>query len=346
MKFFIDGSREIQWTKKTKMQMAAGIIVSSVVLAVLVFLTMYKVERVEVIGSTRYTEKQIQEYALTNPLTSNTVFAVLFFHEIKAEDIPFLESFELERVDRHFLRIHVNEKKIVGYVIKDEDKLFFDKDGKVLETVAMTTEELDQLEAESKELERLRQEESEAEAAKLAMEAGIPQDETQKLETEGEPEDEQENSLEEPALLQAEDAVEENDNTTRIHVAVSDVPRVIGIYHGEELEDQTIPAEDASVFNTMLGLSRMVAKYEIIPEMVAFDEENHVTLVYQQGHILCQLGADELLEEKITRIAAILPQLKEETGVLHLEDYTTETTNIIFSKESIYTLKEAINQML
>ena len=89
----------------------------------------------------------------------------------------------------------------------------------------------------------------------------------------------------------------------------------------------------------------MVEKYEILPEMVCFDENQEIILVYNNGNIHCNLGKDTLLEEKITRVAAILPKLSDFTGILHLEDYETDITNIIFSKETLYTLKMEIAQI-
>ena len=116
----------------------------------------------------------------------------------------------------------------------------------------------------------------------------------------------------------------------------------MGITEGNVTLGEKIDAVDQSVFNTMLGITRMVEKYGILPEIVLFNENLEITLVYQEGNIHCELGKDTLLEEKITRVAAIMPKMKEYTGILHLEDYTEDTTNIIFSKESLYTLKSRI----
>lgn len=125
------------------------------------------------------------------------------------------------------------------------------------------------------------------------------------------------------------------------------MPRVIGITDKEKgiaLGD-TIPAIADGIYNTILGITRMVEKYEILPEMVCFDENQEIILVYNNGNIHCNLGKDTLLEEKITRVAAILPKLSDFTGILHLEDYETDITNIIFSKETLYTLKMEIAQI-
>ena len=135
-----------------------------------------------------------------------------------------------------------------------------------------------------------------------------------------------------------------NESATEFRAAVTDVPRVVGLDMKNVKLGKKISVKDKSVFNTILGITRMVEKYQILPEIVAFDEELNITLVYFDGAVHCQLGQDSLLEEKITRVAAILPKLKAETGILHLESYTTETMNIIFSKESLYDLKKKIAQ--
>ena len=57
----------------------------------------------------------------------------------------------------------------------------------------------------------------------------------------------------------------------------------------------------------------------------------NLTLYY--GDIRVTLGPDTLLEEKITRVAAILPKISGKSGVLHLEDYSKDTVNIIFTED-------------
>lgn len=262
----------------------------TLVLALLVFFLLYKVNNVEVVGNTRYEDKKIQEYVMQKPIVSNSMLAVWFSSRIEAEGIPFVESFELEKLDNHTLRIHVNEKKIVGYVVRGTQRMYFDKDGRVVETLPL--------------------EES-------GSEGSVTQEETQ------------------PEGTEAQQEVENkgNENATQFHAAVTDVPKVVGLGAEKAVLGEKIKVEEKSVFNTILGITRMVEKYQILPETVYFNEESEITLVYHDGKVHCRLGPDKLLEEKITRVAAILPMLKEESGILHLEDYTTDITNIIFSKE-------------
>lgn len=317
-------------------------VAGAAVLALLLFFVLFRVTRVEVVGSTKYTDAEIKEYAMENPLTSNTVLAILFKSHMEAEDIPFVESFDLERLNRNTIRIHVNEKKIVGYVIQGTDKLYFDKDGLVVEQESMNEEEIAGIESEAEELKELKAQalrEEELQKAKEAEDAlnGESQEEEEEDET-GEQQDQQAGAQ----TLQAEEVNYGNESATEFHAAVTDVPRVIGLGSGAVSLGSKIKVEDDSVFNTILGITRIVEKYGILPEIVFFDENLEITLVYQQGSIHCKLGKDTLLEEKITRVAAILPKLDGLTGILHLEDYTTDTGNIIFSKESLYTLKSTV----
>lgn len=331
--------RRIQLTKEGKKAVAC-IAAGAVLLALLLFFLLFRVTSVEVVGSTKYTDEEIKGYALESPLTSNTILAMTFKSHMEAENIPFVESFDLERLSRQKLRIHVNEKKIIGYIVQGTDKLYFDKDGLVVELVSMDEEEIAQMESEEKQLEELKQQAEAEEALQRAKEAEAAL--TGQVQEEEDEEGSESQSVQEVQMIQAEEVNQGNENATEFHAAVTDVPRVLGIAEGEVSLNENIETKDKSVFNTILGITRMVEKYGILPEIVLFDEDLHITLVYQDGNIHCELGKDTLLEEKITRVAAIMPKMKEYTGILHLEDYAEDTTNIIFSKESLYTLKSRI----
>lgn len=350
--------RKIELTEEGK-RLVAGIAAGAAILVILLFVLLFRVTNVKVLGSTKYSDSEIKEYVMEGPLTWNTVLVSLFKNHIEAENLPFIESFDLEALDWHTIRIHVNEKQLVGYVIQDMDKMYFDKDGFVVEKTALTEEEIAQLEADTEELQALQLEEEQRLQAEQEAAEG---DETDSTETEdGQSEEtdsaeDDQDDIDNGASIEGEDAETDsaqtlqpeevdygNENATEFHAAVTDVPRIVGLEMTNVELDQQIEVEDSSVFNTILGITRIVEKYEILPEIVYFDKDLEITLVYNQGTIHCQLGKDSLLEEKITRVAAILPNLSDKTGILHLEDYTTDTTNIIFSQESLYTLKSKIN---
>ena len=110
------------------------------------------------------------------------------------------------------------------------------------------------------------------------------------------------------------------------------MPLITGLSFDSVAVGEILPVEDTSVFNTILALTRMIDRYDIQPDYVEFAEDQSMTLYY--GNVKIALGTDQELEEKMTRVAAILPKLDGLAGTLHLEDYTEETQNIIFDTES------------
>ena len=97
----------------------------------------------------------------------------------------------------------------------------------------------------------------------------------------------------------------------------------IGLWH-------TIEFESPSVLNTITAIRHMIDKYDILPDLVFFEANLDIYLYY--GNITVYIGQDDLLEEKMARVAAILPGLEGKTGTLHLENYTSDTQNIVFSE--------------
>lgn len=141
-------------------------------------------------------------------------------------------------------------------------------------------------------------------------------------------EQEQREQGREPELPGAEPVV--GRSAASYTAAMTEVPLVTGLAFDRVQMQEVLPVKDQKVFNTILGISRMLNKYQIIPEQVEFNEDSEVTLYY--GNIRILLGEDRETEEKISRAAAILPEISRKSGELHLEDYNGGTENIIFSE--------------
>ncbi len=82
----------------------------------------------------------------------------------------------------------------------------------------------------------------------------------------------------------------------------------------------------------MLALTRMTEKYNITPDSVEFNENSEIILHYYDT-VRILLGTDTALEEKMTRVAAILPSLSGLSGELHMEDYKDGDSSFVFSKD-------------
>lgn len=262
--------------------MILGGIVLLLLIGVIIFLAVFHVEEVEVVGNTRYTTEDVQAEVLKGPFASNAFLMSAFRKKIQTEKMPFVSSIEVEMVSSHKLRLHVNEKQVIGYVRYLDCNMYFDKDGVVVES------------------------EVAPEVSDIVQAEDVDSD-----------------------VVEPEEIRDENETT--YNAAVTDIPFVTGLKFGQVVMDEKLPVENGGVFNTVLGIARIVDKYEIQPDRVEFDDDYHITLYY--GTVKVTLGPDTLLEEKITKAAAILPKLSGKSGVLHLEDYTKDTVNIIFTED-------------
>ena len=108
------------------------------------------------------------------------------------------------------------------------------------------------------------------------------------------------------------------------------VPFFDGIAVKRVVKNEKLPIKD-TVLNTAVALSTIFAKNESVPEHIEFDENYEISLLY--GDVTVNLGKDENLEDKMTRVIAILPQLSGQKGVLHAENISSTVKTITFEAE-------------
>ena len=112
---------------------------------------------------------------------------------------------------------------------------------------------------------------------------------------------------------------------------IPDVPKVTGVHCSEVVLYEKLPLEDESILRLLLNLTQTLKKYELEPDEIAFDEKEGAIVYY--GDIRVIVGDEEKLSQKIIRLSHILPRLDGLAGTLHLENWTEETTDIVFDKE-------------
>ncbi len=273
-----------------------GVILAAAVL----FWGLFYVTSIEVVGNSgkNYTDQEIIEMTLPEFWTKNSALLRIFRRKMDLEDVRFMESVEVEVTGRNEIRLHVNEQKPVGFVRLNDVDFYFDHNGVVLEIMS------------AEETALLKQEAQEAEASEIIA-------------------SESETDTEEEA--ETEESVQE------FNPDLADVPMITGLEVSQVEEGQTLPVSDGdtAIFNTIQFLTKMIDKYDIQPDYVLISAdskgEKEMTLYY--GSIRAALGTDTDLEEKITRLAAILPKLSERSGILHLEEFTSDTVNIVFEED-------------
>ena len=111
---------------------------------------------------------------------------------------------------------------------------------------------------------------------------------------------------------------------------IEGVPKVTGISCDSVVLYEQLPIEEESILKELLSLTQMLKKYDILPEQISYDSSRQPTLTY--GGVTVIVGDDDSLSQKIVRLSYILPQLDGMSGTLHLENWTEQTTDIVFDK--------------
>ena len=236
-------------TKKAKVT-AAGVIGIVLLCAAIGFFSYYKVNSVEVRGTTHYTEDEIKKMVLKGPFASNSVLAPLFCGNVDTSDVAFVDAFKITQLNRNTICISVKEKKPIGCIHYLDSYIYFDRTGTFVEG----SQTLDKT-----------------------------------------------------------------------------VPYFDGIEVSKVVMDEKLDIKGDTVLNTAVALSTIFQKNDQIPDHIQFDSSYSISLIY--GDITVQLGKDENLEEKMNRVAAILPKITGKKGILHMESVSTDSNTFEEEKE-------------
>lgn len=114
-------------------KLVIGSVAVVVLAAAVFFFTFFQVKTVEVIGNYHYTEDELKEKILKGSMTSNAILAPLFYSKNAAEELPYIESFNVRRSGRNKLIISVKEKSVVGCIPYLDSYVYFDSNGYFVE---------------------------------------------------------------------------------------------------------------------------------------------------------------------------------------------------------------------
>lgn len=122
----------IQFKKKRK-SIAVGIVLLVAAVFLIVLLTCFKINSIEVTGNKHYTKEQIKDFVLAEGYIDNTVLLMLKNKIRPIEDIPFIAKLDIEYVSAHKITVTVYEKAMAGCIEYMNEYVYFDQDGYVLE---------------------------------------------------------------------------------------------------------------------------------------------------------------------------------------------------------------------
>jgi cell division protein FtsQ len=110
---------------------------------------------------------------------------------------------------------------------------------------------------------------------------------------------------------------------------IDGVPKIEGLSCDSVVLYEKLPLENDTALKNLLSLTQLLQKYEIGAEQIKYEEASGSMTVYS-GDIAIQVGNADNLAQKILRLQYILPTLEGKNGTLHLENWTSETKDIIF----------------
>lgn len=113
---------------------------------------------------------------------------------------------------------------------------------------------------------------------------------------------------------------------------VTGVPCVKGLRFDSLTLYQPLNVKNEDIFDILLSVTKMMKKYELKPDAITLKKEG-TEIVLTFANVRINLGAGKNMDEKAARIQSLLPDLADKSGVLHMEEYTNESTNISFIRD-------------
>ena len=121
---------------------------------------------------------------------------------------------------------------------------------------------------------------------------------------------------------------------------IENVTRVTGLEVSSVVLGRTLPLENEELLDELLAVTQFLTaqKAEVngkttllmdITDRIHFNGSSQIILYL--GDIAVNLGKGTLLEEKLSEMKAILPELSGMSGTLHLENYTAGSTGGVYT---------------
>ena len=112
------------------------------------------------------------------------------------------------------------------------------------------------------------------------------------------------------------------------------IPAYSGIDISEPKISELIPVADEKFRDDIIAeaqtIQEILCQNGIQPKEVHYDDKQQLILYFANNRVM--LGDNSYMEEKLSNLQSLMPQMEELSGTLHMEDYTAGTTTITFKK--------------
>ena len=113
---------------------------------------------------------------------------------------------------------------------------------------------------------------------------------------------------------------------------IPDIPMMDGIQIKSAENGDVLTANDDTVLDSILNIAALLNEEEITADTIDITSDGGYDLV--MGKVTVLLGKDIYMEEKLSELKDLLPNLDGLSGTLHLEEYDSTKDSIIFTKDS------------
>lgn len=112
------------------------------------------------------------------------------------------------------------------------------------------------------------------------------------------------------------------------------IPAYSGIGISEPKVSELIPVADedfrADIISEAQMIQEILCQNGIVPKEIHYDDKQQLILYFANNRVM--LGDNSYMEEKLSNLQALMPQMEDLSGTLHMENYTAGTTTITFKK--------------
>ena len=112
-------------------------------------------------------------------------------------------------------------------------------------------------------------------------------------------------------------------------IKTENVPIVTGLSFDHCVLYEPLPIEDKDIFNSILNITKLLNKNDLIADTIYFDESKNITLFFDEVRV--NIGDGSNMNEQFMTLPKILPSLEGQKGVLHMEKYSEDNPNVVFN---------------
>lgn len=110
------------------------LLVVILLIVLLIIVSRFQVKTITVEGNYYYTDEEIQNLLFSDFLEKNTLYSWLKCRMGQEKNIPFIERYQMDIISPTEIEVIVYEKNIIGYIDYMGSKMYFDRDGVVVES--------------------------------------------------------------------------------------------------------------------------------------------------------------------------------------------------------------------